>query len=94
MRLGSEGTVWLLFSLVLALFVPQISYVINPIGGLAAVLMFVFPGSFLYVCAMCVGVGECASFCLWSCSNELAPLDSNHMVSPAEMVAVCGWCGL
>ena len=44
LRLGVEGTCWLLFSLLLALFVPQISYVINPIGGLAALLMFVFPG--------------------------------------------------
>ena len=43
-RLGAEGTVWLLLSLLLALFVPQISLVINPIGGLAAILMFVFPG--------------------------------------------------
>lgn len=43
-RLGVEGTLWLLLSLLLALFVPEISYVINPIGGLAAILMFVFPG--------------------------------------------------
>ena len=48
-RLGSEGTVWVFFSLLLALFVPQISYVINPIGGLAAVLMFVFPGGWMGV---------------------------------------------
>lgn len=40
---------WLLLSLILALFVPQISYVINPIGGLAAILMFVFPGEYGYI---------------------------------------------
>ena len=43
-RLGAEGTTWVLLSLLLALFVPEISTVINPIGGLAAILMFVFPG--------------------------------------------------
>lgn len=41
---------WVLLTLVLALFVPQISYVINPIGGLAAILMFVFPGLVVNVC--------------------------------------------
>ena len=44
-RLGVEGTAWLLLSLLLALFVPDISPIINPIGGLAAILMFVFPGN-------------------------------------------------
>ena len=47
-RLGSEGTLWLLLSLLLAFFVPQISSVINPIGGLAALLMFFFPGKELF----------------------------------------------
>jgi sodium-coupled neutral amino acid transporter 7/8 len=44
-RLGVEGTTWLVLSLLLALFVPEISLIINPIGGLAAILMFVFPGN-------------------------------------------------
>lgn len=39
-----EGVVWLLITLALAIFVPEISYVLNPIGGLAGTFIFVFPG--------------------------------------------------
>lgn len=49
-RLRVEGTVWFLLSLPLALFVPQISYVINPIGGLAAAFIFIFPGGLTVSC--------------------------------------------
>lgn len=63
-RLGSEGTVWVFFSLLLALFVPQISYVINPIGGLAAVLMFVFPGGWMGGCMCAYKYAECVCTCL------------------------------
>lgn len=39
-----EGAAWLLITLALAIFVPEISYVIHPIGGLAATFIFIFPG--------------------------------------------------
>ena len=39
-----EGVAWLFITLALAIFVPEISYVLNPIGGLAATFIFVFPG--------------------------------------------------
>ena len=39
-----EGVAWLLITLALAIFVPEISYVLDPIGGLAATFIFVFPG--------------------------------------------------
>ena len=64
---------WLLLSLLLALFVPQISYVINPIGGLAAILMFVFPGNHAFYKQAYV-----FTTCEHTFSNELAPLDSGQ----------------
>lgn len=39
-----ETTVWFSLSLILAIFLPNIHVVISPIGGLAAVFIFVFPG--------------------------------------------------
>ena len=82
-RLGSEGTVWLLLSLLLALFVQNISSVINPIGGLAAILMFVFPG----ICMMLI---FSYSFVYLLSSNELASPDTYQAESaPVALV----WCG-
>lgn len=46
-RLRVEGIVWVLLSLALALFVPEIHYVINPLGGLAGAFILIFPGSCL-----------------------------------------------
>ena len=65
--MGMEGTLWLLLSLMLALFVPQISYIISPIGGLAAVLMFVFPGARvpIAVCQECCSLTDCLSIQQW-----------------------------
>ena len=67
LRMGMEGTLWLLLSLMLALFVPQISYIISPIGGLAAVLMFVFPGARvpIAVCQECCSLTDCLSIQQW-----------------------------
>lgn len=39
-----EINIWFVITLVLALFVPEIKYVISPLGCLAAVFIFVFPG--------------------------------------------------
>ena len=47
-RLRVEGTIWVLLSLVLAIFVPEILYIINPLGGLAAAFILIFPGSECY----------------------------------------------
>ena len=44
-RLRVEGTIWVLLSLALALFVPEILYVINPLGGLAGAFILIFPGN-------------------------------------------------
>ena len=40
------SNVWLVISLGLALFVPQVKFIISPMGCLAAVFIFVFPGMF------------------------------------------------
>ncbi len=37
-------TVWYLLSLLIALFVPNITFVIRYLGALAAAFMFIFPG--------------------------------------------------
>lgn len=39
-----ETTTWFILSLLIAMFLPNIQVVISPIGGLAAVFIFVFPG--------------------------------------------------
>ena len=88
MRLGTEGTLWVLLSLLLALFVPQISYVISPIGGLAAILMFVFPGRHNISTLIIM----CCDSCLSSPSNELAALDSNTAVPPEHKTIVYCVC--
>ncbi len=46
-RLRVESVVWFLISLLLALFVPVISYIISLTGGLAASFIFLFPGLLL-----------------------------------------------
>ena len=38
------SNIWLIVSLGLALFVPQVKYIISPMGCLAGVFIFVFPG--------------------------------------------------
>jgi len=38
--------VWFLFTLVLAIFIPNIKTVISFLGALAAIFMFIFPGRF------------------------------------------------
>lgn len=38
-------TVWFVFSLLVALFIPNITLVINYLGALAATFMFIFPGN-------------------------------------------------
>ncbi|PIK35314.1 putative sodium-coupled neutral amino acid transporter 7 [Apostichopus japonicus] len=43
-RRAIETTSWFVLSLLLAMFLPNIQVVISPIGGLAAVFIFVFPG--------------------------------------------------
>ena len=44
LRLIIEANVWMFLSLGLALFVPEINYVVSPLGSLAAVFIFVLPG--------------------------------------------------
>lgn len=46
-RLRVESVVWFFISLLLALFVPVISYIISLTGGLAASFIFLFPGLIL-----------------------------------------------
>ena len=46
-RLRVESVTWFFISLLLAIFVPQISYIINLTGGLAASFIFLFPGFIL-----------------------------------------------
>ncbi len=46
-RLRIESVSWFFISLVLAIFVPQISYIISLTGGLAASFIFLFPGFIL-----------------------------------------------
>jgi hypothetical protein len=46
-RLRVESVVWFFISLLLALFVPVISYIISLTGGLAASFIFLFPGVIL-----------------------------------------------
>lgn len=46
-RLRVESVIWFFISLVLALFVPVISYIISLTGGLAASFIFLFPGLIL-----------------------------------------------
>ena len=43
-RAWTESVVWMVLSVILALFVPQVKYVISPMGCLAAIFMLVFPG--------------------------------------------------
>ena len=44
LRFIIEANIWMFLSLALALFVPQIKYVVSPLGSLAAVFIFVLPG--------------------------------------------------
>lgn len=44
LRFIIEANIWMFLSLGLALFVPQINYVVSPLGSLAAVFIFVLPG--------------------------------------------------
>ncbi|KAG6936177.1 solute carrier family 38 member 8, partial [Chelydra serpentina] len=44
-------SIWIVVTLVIALFVPDISEVISIIGGISAFFIFIFPGLCL-VCAM------------------------------------------
>ena len=37
--------IWFIISLLLALFIPDIAVIISLLGGLAAIFIFVFPGS-------------------------------------------------
>lgn len=46
-RLRVASVVWFFLSLLLSIFVPQISYIISLTGGLAATFIFVFPGMVL-----------------------------------------------
>ena len=39
-----EATIWYICSLGLAIFIPDIVKVIQPLGGLAASFIFIFPG--------------------------------------------------
>lgn len=39
-----EATIWCLLSILFAIFIPDIIKVIQPLGGLAAAFIFVFPG--------------------------------------------------
>ena len=39
-----EATVWFLLSIAFAIFIPDIGKVIQPLGGLAASFIFIFPG--------------------------------------------------
>ena len=39
-------TIWFMLSLVIALFIPNISIVIRYLGALAGTFMFIFPGKF------------------------------------------------
>jgi len=43
-RLRVEAIVWFICSLGLAIFIPNIVKVIQPLGGLAAAFIFIFPG--------------------------------------------------
>ncbi len=45
------SNIWLIVSLGLALFVPQVKYVMSPVGCMDGAFIFVFPGKsvFLYV---------------------------------------------
>ncbi len=46
MRRITIVTIWFAFSLMIALFIPNITIVINYLGALAATFMFIFPGIF------------------------------------------------
>lgn len=39
-----EATVWFFLSVLFAIFIPDIVKVIQPLGGLAAAFIFIFPG--------------------------------------------------
>ena len=43
-RAWAESVVWMVLSVILALFVPQVKYVISPMGCLAGLFILVFPG--------------------------------------------------
>ena len=43
-RAWTESVVWMVLSVILALFVPQVKYVISPMGCLAGLFILVFPG--------------------------------------------------
>ena len=49
-RLRVISVVWFFLSLTLALFIPQISYIIEFTGGLAATFIFIFPGTIVLSC--------------------------------------------
>jgi sodium-coupled neutral amino acid transporter 7/8 len=44
LRRGSIATIWFILSIILAIEIPDISLVINMLGSLAAVFIFIFPG--------------------------------------------------
>ena len=44
-RLRIEATIWFFVSLLFAIFIPDVVKVIQPLGGLGAAFIFVFPGS-------------------------------------------------
>ena len=48
-RAWAESSIWFALSLVLALFVPRIKYVVSPLGCLAAVFIMVLPGMCFWV---------------------------------------------
>ena len=43
------SNIWLIVSLGLALYLPQIKYIISPMGCLAGVFIFVFPGLLYWI---------------------------------------------
>jgi len=53
-RFRLEAIGWFLFTLTLAIFIPDIVVVMRPLGGLASMFMLTFPGISLYLLHLCI----------------------------------------
>ena len=55
-RAWLEAVIWMALSILLALYVPQIKYVISPMGCLAGLFILVFPGEKFGLCEKCIAL--------------------------------------
>ena len=63
-RFRLEAIGWFLFTLTLAIFIPDIVVVMRPLGGLASMFMLTFPGISSYLPYLCIYICIISGLCL------------------------------